>query len=143
MNLSLDLQLPFKLPIKDGQKIISAYKNGEFVALFNTYSKPILIVESEEPPIEKDVTVITLSYLPQDKVIEDMSHDELLRHTVLSSIHYINSFLDAIRSCFGLNYIYNITISDLPLFLLISNEQEDFLYFTQSQEISISKENLS
>lgn len=142
MNLSLDLQLPFKLPIKDGQKIISGYNGEKFVAIFNTHSNPTLIIESGEPPAEEEVTIITLNYLPKDEIVEDLSHDDLLTHTVLRSIHYVNSFLDAIRSCFGLNYIYNITISDLPLILLISNEKESFLYVTQPQEMLISDVNL-
>lgn len=142
MNLSLDLQLPFKLPIKDGQKIISGYNGEKFVAIFNTHSNPTLIIESGEPPAEEEVTIITLNYLPKDEIVEDLSHDDLLTHTVLRSIHYVNSFLDAIRSCFGLNYIYNITISDLPLILLISNEKESFLYVTQPQEMLISDANL-
>src|SRR5690625_209530 len=54
MNLSLDLQLPFKLPIKDGQKIISGYNGEKFVAIFNTHSNPTLIIESGEPPAEEE-----------------------------------------------------------------------------------------
>src|SRR5690625_7935843 len=63
MNLSLDLQLPFKLPIKEGQKIISGNRGKKFVAIFNNHSNPTLIMESGEPATEDEVIIKKLNYI--------------------------------------------------------------------------------
>lgn len=58
-----------------------------------------------------------------------------LEFVVIHCIEYINNFIDALQTCYGLNYLFNITIADLPEFLLINLNDEGCLYLTRSQEL--------
>ncbi|WP_419883969.1 hypothetical protein ACN6MY_11095 [Peribacillus sp. B-H-3] len=143
MKLKFDLHLPFKLPILDSHKVGSSYHSADFFIEFNTFQQVSYIEESEMPPLTKEATVITINYLPKKDITENLQHDELLRMTVLDSLHYINRFLDTIRAFTGLNHIYNITIADLPILLLINVENELYLYITQAEEITRNEGTLS
>lgn len=149
MKLTLDLHLPFKLPIKDESKLVSAYYGANFSCEFKSYKRTTITEGMEEYPQEQSFTFLTITYMPVEKLHKGLDENELCRQTVLSSLDYVNRLLDAIRSKLGLDYIYNITIADLPMYVYIDDEEkEGYLYLTQPQETlrdtskNISKEQM-
>jgi Apea-like HEPN len=135
LQLKLKIHLPFKLPTIDGYKFVSGYDFADFITLFNTYTRVTVIDEMEEQ-FNQECTVVNITYVPKNEGIENMTHDDLLRQTVMDSIHYINKFLDVVRFEFGLVYINNITIADLPLILNIESDQDRWSYVTRPQDVT-------
>lgn len=132
MKFTTDIKLPFKLPIKDEYQFGSGYEFGEFFSTFYSYKKEVII--EDVPPLLKYCTSIEIRFLPKEGLYSNIEKDELLRSAVLNFLEYINRFIDALRSCYGLDYIYNITIADLPEYLIIDLDGEGCLYLTRPQE---------
>ncbi|MDY8022804.1 hypothetical protein [Paenibacillus polymyxa] len=132
MKFTMDIKLPFRLPIKDEYKFGSGYEFGEFFSTFYSYKKEVLI--EDDPPVLKYCTGIEMSFLLKEGLYSTIEKDELFRSAVLNCLEYINRFIDALRSCYGLDYIYNITIADLPEYLIIDLDGEGCLYLTRPQE---------
>lgn len=135
MKFSLDILLPFKLPIEDEIKFGSGYSFGDFLTTFHSYKKEIRIEDNELPIIQYN-TCMSIDFLPSEGLFDDdVEDDEMFRAVVLNSIEYINKFIDALRTCFALDYLYNITIADLPEYLIISKDGVGCLYLTRPQEL--------
>ncbi|WNQ09619.1 HEPN domain-containing protein [Paenibacillus aurantius] len=132
---SLDILLPFKLPIEDDIKFVSGYFFGEFITTFHTYGKEIKYSGDDTPVIEES-TCMSIVFVPKDDFFKDeVTKEDSYRVLVLKCIEYINKFIDALRTCFGLDYLYNITIADLPQYLIIDLNGESCLYLTKPQEV--------
>lgn len=138
MKLSFDLHLPFLIPFKEGLKYASAYPSADFLLKFNSY-KRLITIDDEYLYEDKECTVVEIIFMPHEEMTKDVEIDEILKLTVVNSIHYLNVLFDALRINHNLNYIYNITIADLPLIITIEiNDEEAFSYITKPQDVLLT-----
>ncbi|SFD94965.1 hypothetical protein SAMN05428981_102462 [Bacillus sp. OV194] len=135
MQYSFNLHLPFKLPVNNGQKIVSGNHYADFHTEFNTYQKTTNYSDIEVP-FTQNCTVARITFMPKEEMYKGLGKDEQLRQVVINSLHYINSVLDAFRSNFGCYYITNITVADLPMAIAIKDGTGDdvYIYVTNPQE---------
>ncbi|MFD0829624.1 hypothetical protein ACT8ZR_29050 [Neobacillus sp. M.A.Huq-85] len=135
MKFSFELNLPFALPFKDGQKHAAAYPNGDFLLEYNSYTRTT-IRDEENFLDEKECTAVLIDFMPNEEMTKGLKKDELLKMTVTNSIHFMNLIFDALRINHGLSHIYNITIADLPLIITIQiNDDKGYGYITNPQDV--------
>ncbi|AIQ24256.1 hypothetical protein NSQ90_16015 [Paenibacillus sp. FSL H7-0737] len=135
MKLSVDMHLPFKLPIKEGINHVSGYEDLDLMFTFKSYQRQTVINEKYLLD-EMECTLVKIDYMPHDSYIDGMKMDEVLRLMVLDSIEFLNRFFDALRINFGLSNIYNITINDLPIVLDIEiDDNSVYQYLTRPQDV--------
>lgn len=137
MEISMDIPLPFLIPIENNLKFVSGYPWAKFFITFDEYERTMFLYEGYNK--DEKYSKLHVKYFPEESYISTKNTAELLRSAVLNSIWYINRLIDAARNCFGLEYLYNITIWDLPSTLLIEIEDEKHLYITTPEEILTEK----
>lgn len=133
MNIYIEIPLPFEIPVEKGLKLVSGYPEVKFYTEFDNYERKTIVYD-DYPEVQR-CTLLNIKYFPEYSHINSLNKDEILRLTVLDSIWYINKLIDATRNNFGLDYLYNVTIWDLPSHLIINLDGEDYLYITNPQEI--------
>lgn len=146
MNIYIEIPLPFEIPIEEGLKLVSGYPEVKFYTEFVSYERSTIIYNDFSEV--QNCTLLKIKYFPEYPHVNSLNEDELLRLTVLDSIWYINKLIDATRNSFGLDYLYNLTIWDLPSHLIVNLNEENYLYLTKPQELlrerfSINSEGLN
>lgn len=142
--VKIEFPLPFHIPIEDGLKIISNYKD---IATFKFECKEYKNESfKSRPEIEEFCTSINIEFLSY--ISPEDASDALLRQAVFHSIIYLNNFLDSFRLITNLNFIRNFSITDLPPVINIEIGKQRFLYITTPTTIvnnakSLNAENLS
>lgn len=125
--VKIEFPLPFHIPIEDGLKIISDYKD------FATFKFECKVYKNESfksrPEIEEFCTSIHIEFLSYISP-KDASIELLMREAVFNSIIYLNNFLDSFRLITGLNFIRNFSITDLPPIINIDIGEQKMLYIT-------------
>ncbi len=138
--VKIEFPLPFHIPIEDGLKIVSDYKD---FATFKFECKEYINDSfKSRPEIEEYCTSIHLEFLSY-KSPEDASIELLMRQAVFNSIIYLNNFLDCFRLITDLNFIRNFSITDLPPIIHIEIEDQKLLYITTPTTIINNPEPLN
>jgi len=133
MEISLEIPLPFKIPVVNELKFVSGYPWAKFFIRFEMYERSTFFYEEYEK--DEKYSKLYVRYFPEASYVTTPDTNELLRLAVLDSLWYINRLIDASRNCFGLEYLYNITIWDLPSILLIQIEDKKHLYVNNREKI--------
>ncbi|WP_282068306.1 hypothetical protein [Olleya namhaensis] len=125
--VKIEFPLPFHIPIEDGLKIITDYKD------FATFKFECKEYKNESfksrPEIEEFCTNIHMEFLSYTSS-ENATVEELMRQAVFNSIIYLNNFLDSFRLIADLNFIRNFSITDLPPIINIQVGEQELLYIT-------------
>jgi hypothetical protein len=96
MKINYGLYLPFKLHIKDGIKSVHAHPAATFMLTFGSYMRET-IIDRQYLIDALECTIVTIDFMPKDEMVAGLKKDEILRLTVLNSIHFMNRFIDALR----------------------------------------------
>jgi len=127
MIIKIEFPLPFYVPIEEGLKIVTDYKDfAAFKFECEKYRNESTKANSE---LEEFCTLIKLDFMPNND-LTDKDSDELLRYSVKNSIIYLNNFIDAFRLINDLNFVRNFSITDLPPIINIEIDNKSFAYVT-------------
>lgn len=123
--------LSFKIPIKDNSTIVSAYKYSDFKVSFNHEKRMFKSLdEDEKVEYKEEFTNVVVEYSNDTEVRQLDDINDIFHSAVVNSIHYVNRFIDALRSELNIRDINNFTITDLPSTIMIEYNNENYLYVT-------------
>jgi len=130
MEIKANFKLPFKLPIKDELKLISKYHFANICTLFESVQQEIELIDNNAKIL---TTSLNITYFPNDDLGSEKDIKLILRSFIFNVIWYINRIIDAFRITFGLSYLRNITIFDLPTVIIIELNNEAIAYLTNTE----------
>lgn len=130
MEISAEFKLPFKLPVKDGLKLISSYDFANICTQFES-------VKQEIELLDKNTKILTsslkIAYFPCNGLENEEDKQTILHFFIVNAIWHINRVIDAFRITFGLPHLRNITIRDLPTVIIIELNKDAIAYITNKE----------
>lgn len=148
MNINIEFPLPFKIPVIDGAKVVSAYSIADFRLVIKQQKNQYIFVGENEKNVY-EYTIITVDYYsPNNDLKNEKDIKRIFHFAVVNSIEYINHFIDAVRVIHNLRTLRNFTIIDLPETINIEYDGVQFLYATNPvgvivDEKEVKKEGVS
>ncbi|MED3997805.1 HEPN domain-containing protein [Peribacillus frigoritolerans] len=133
MKAIINIPLPFKLPFKEGLKVVSGYENNKYfsIELEHYY---LYLSEDKKNFDESNNTQLIVTYVYDDKDVP-AEVENLLRGIIYNCLSYVNDFLTSIRFTLDLNYVKDITVYDLPDYLPIEVDGNTYLYITSPMKL--------
>jgi hypothetical protein len=133
MKAIINIPLPFKLPFKEGLKVVSGYENNKYFSIelehYNLY-----LSEDMKNFDEINNTQLIVTYVNDDKDLT-AEVENLLRGIIYNCLGYVNNFLTSIRFTLDLNYVKDITVYDLPDYLNIEVDGNTYIYITSPMKL--------
>jgi len=125
MKIETEIILPFRLPVQDGNQIISEYYFGQLHITFSTLDANADLDAQDIIPCR---SVLKIVCFPKKILLDIECRSELQEMFVLNLVGYVNHMISAFRISHQLSYLYNITVYDLPSALVISVDGEKTIY---------------
>ncbi|TLS37259.1 HEPN domain-containing protein [Pseudalkalibacillus caeni] len=136
----VEIPLPFRLPIEEGNKAVTGYQNKIFQVEFK--HSPLYLSKDKIEYTETIQTLLKITYIYDGDGVPSES-SEMLRGIIYNCLGFINNFLSALRFTNELNYIQEISVYDLPDFLPIEVDGETYLYITSPMQLIEEREILN
>lgn len=133
MKAFINIPLPFKLPFKEGLKVVSGYENNKYFSI-ELEGYHLYISEDKKNFDEINNTQLKVTYVYDDKDVPS-DVENLLRGIIYSCLGYVNDFLTSIRFTLDLNFVKDITVYDLPDYLHIEVDGKTYLYITAPMKL--------
>lgn len=132
MEIRADFKLPFKLPIKDGLKLISAYDFANICTLFESIEQEVELLDNNTKVLTSSLNI---TYFPCNGLENEEDKQTVLHFFIVNTIWYINRIIDAFRITYGLTHLRNITVHDLPTVIIIELDKDPIVYMTNTEFI--------
>ncbi|NPV51734.1 MAG: hypothetical protein HPY60_11150 [Candidatus Methanofastidiosum sp.] len=130
MEIKANFKLPFKLPIKDGLKLLSSYNFANLCTVFESVQNEVELLDNNAKVINSSLNI---TYFPCNGLENENNKQTILYYFVINTIWYINRIIDSFRITFGLSHLRNITIRDLPTAIIIELDNDTFAYLTNTE----------
>ncbi|HLS65665.1 MAG TPA: hypothetical protein VK029_01605 [Pseudogracilibacillus sp.] len=141
MIAKINIPLSYKIHFEEGLKLVSGYENNKYFRIeFEHYT--LYLSEDQEEYEESQQTQLNVTYV-YDKEDTPTDLDALLSGIVYNCLGYVNDFLTSVRYTLNLNYVKSVTVYDLPEYLQIEVDGENYLYITTPMKLIGEKETLS